>query len=444
LENKSTAESTGIQSEKRLNKKSPMAALLLVNFSSSMGYSIVMPFLIFMVHQWGGDAFIYGLVGATYSVFQLIGSPILGSWSDRVGRRKVLFVSQVGSVLSWLLVFIAFYLPASNLLNVDSTLLGSFSITLPLILLFVARAVDGLTGGNISVANAYVADITPKDQREKRFGSMAAASNLGVIIGPALAGILGGTALGYELPVLFTILITFIAAVVILVRLPNTSAKTVESDLSASNSNKVFGKEHKPCITVKNADKISNKALIKLPGMSTVLQVYFLIMLAFNLFYIAFPVQAATEMKWTVKETGLFFSVMSLVMVIVQGPVLARLTKVWSSIRLIRVGCFILGLGFLALMPANTYLAFISAVLIAIGNGLMWASVVTSLSISAGNYQGAAQGLAGSIGAAASIIGLVLGGMLFSTLGNWLFLISGILVFMVIILSHWVPTKNKA
>lgn len=421
-----------------------MAALLLVNFSSSMGYSIVMPFLIFMVHQWGGDAFIYGLVGATYSVFQLIGSPILGRWSDNVGRKKVLFVSQVGSVLSWILVFIAFYLPASNLLNINSTLLGSFSITLPLILLFIARAVDGLTGGNISVANAYVADITPKNQREKRFGSMSAASNLGVIIGPALAGILGGTALGYKLPVLFTILITSIAAIVILVKLPNTPPKAIKNDPSVANSNKVFGQEHKPCVKANSDNKISTRDLIKLPGISVVLQVYFLIMLAFNLFYIAFPVQAAIDMKWSVKETGIFFSVMSLVMVIVQGPVLVRLTKVWSSIKLIRVGCFILSLGFFALMPANTFLAFVSAILIAIGNGLMWASVVTSLSNSADDYQGAAQGLAGSIGAAASIIGLVLGGILYSTLGGWLFFISGILVFLVIVISHWIPTKNKA
>jgi MFS family permease len=341
------------------------------------------------------------------------------------------------------LVFLAFYLPASNLLNVNSTLLGSFSITLPLILLFAARSADGLTGGNISVANAYVADITPKNQREKRFGSMSAASNLGVIIGPAPAGILGGTTLGYKLPVLFTILITTIGAVVILVRLPNTPAKTLDDDPSTSDSNKIFGKEQKPCIKVKDPIKISTEALIRLPGMSIVLQVYFLIMLAFNLFYIAFPVQAATEMKWSVKETGIFFSVMSLVMVIVQGPVLARLTNVWSSIKLIRIGCFVLGLGFITLMPANTCMAFLSAVLIAIGNGLMGASVVSSLSISAGNYQGAAQGPAGSIGAAASIIGLVLGGLLYSTLGNWLFLISGILVFIVIALSHWVPTKNK-
>ena len=180
----------------------PFSALLLVNFTGALGFSIVMPFLVFLVHKWGGNALIYGLVSAAYSVFQLIGSPVLGRWSDRYGRKRILFLSQLGTALSWMVVLAAFYIPVSTVLDVDSSLLGKFSLTLPLILLFLARSVDGLTGGDVSVANAYVADITPKDAREERFGKMAASSNVGYIIGPALAGILGGTVLGFELPVL--------------------------------------------------------------------------------------------------------------------------------------------------------------------------------------------------------------------------------------------------
>lgn len=152
----------------------PLPTLLLTNFAGTLGYSIVMPFLVFLVHTRGGNALIYGLVAAAYPAFQLIGGPILGRWSDRFGRRRVLFLSQLGTALSWTVAFAAFFAPAGTLLVVDSSLLGKFSLTMPLILLFFARSLDGLTGADQSVANAYVADITPKNERDRAFGSKSA------------------------------------------------------------------------------------------------------------------------------------------------------------------------------------------------------------------------------------------------------------------------------
>jgi DHA1 family tetracycline resistance protein-like MFS transporter len=422
----------------------PFPALLLVNFTGSMGFSIVMPFLVFLVHQWGGNALIYGLVGATYSVFQLIGSPILGRWSDRFGRKPVLFLSQLGTAISWAIVLLAFYLPSTDILDVDSSVLGKFSLTMPLIVLFIARSLDGLTGGNVSVANAYVADITPENERDKKFGKMAASSNLGYIIGPAFAGLLGGTLLGYELPVLFALAISLIATMLIVVSLPKIKPGVINVEPNADNAHKVMGQEHKMCIKPKaTTEKMSNIELIRLPGIAALLVVYFLVMLAFNFFYVAFPVQAATDMKWTVKETGAFFSVMSLVMVFVQGPVLTYLTKKWSRSRLITIGSSVLGCGFLVLSPAVSWMAFAGAILIAIGNGLMWAPIVALLSKTAGNYQGAVQGLAGSVGAAASIIGLVLGGLMFSFISGWLFVLAGGLIFLIVVLLFQVKSKAK-
>ena len=139
--------------------------ILSVNFVGTLGFSIVLPFLVFLVTKWGGNALIYGIMGATYSFFQLIGAPILGKWSDKIGRRKVLLLSQTGTLLSWVILLIAFFLPVNNLLSVNSTLLGEFTLTLPLLVLFLARAADGITGGNVSVANAYLADISSDDNR---------------------------------------------------------------------------------------------------------------------------------------------------------------------------------------------------------------------------------------------------------------------------------------
>ncbi len=420
----------------------PFSALLLVNFTSAVGFSIVLPFLVFLVHQWGGNALIYGLVSATYSVFQLIGSPVLGRWSDRFGRKRILALSQAGTVIAWTVALAAFYLPATTILNVDSSLFGKFSLTIPLILLFLSRALDGLTGGNASVASAYVADITPERQRDERFGKMGVSSNLGYIIGPALAGMLSGTVLGYELPVIFAIGISLLALTLIFVSLPDSEPRAAGLDPHAMNVHKIMGQEHRPCIQPEAPVRMSMADIVRLPSIAVFMSAYFLVMLAFSFFYIAFPLQAATEMQWSVKHTGAFFSVMSVFMVVVQGFILPRLSRTWSDKRLVCVGAILLACGFLALMPANDSLAFVAAILIAVGNGLMWPPMVALLSKAAGEHQGAVQGLAGSVSAAASILGLLLGGIMYAHVTDWLFVLSAGLILAVVILSAWFPPEK--
>ncbi len=421
----------------------PFHALLLVSFTGAVGFSIVLPFLVFLVHQWGGNALIYGLAGATYSVFQLIGAPILGRWSDRYGRRRILALSQLGTVISWVMVLVAFYLPVSAILNVDSPLLGKFSLTLPLILLFFARALDGLTGGNTSVADAYVADITPKEKRDERFGKMSVSSSTGYIIGPAIAGILGGTMLGYELPVLVVMGFSMLSLILICVTLPKSEPRTPALDPQADNALKVIGKAQRACFQAEASTRMSSADILRLPGVFVFMVTYFLVMLAFNFFYVAFPVQAATEMQWSVKHTGAFFSVMSIFMVVVQGVILPHFSRICSDKTLVCVGAFVLGFGFLALAPAGDWMSFVGAILIAVGNGLMWPPVVALLSKAAGEHQGAVQGLAGSVGAAASIMGLVIGGISYAHLGDWLFVLSAGLVFAIVILSTCFPEEKR-
>ena len=163
--------------------------ILSVNFVGALGFSIVLPFLVFLVTRLGGNALVYGVMGATYSFFQLIGAPILGRWSDRYGRKRILLLSQLGTLASWGIFLIALFLPVTTVVEVDSNVLGAFTLTVPLIVLFVARALDGVTGGNVSVANAYLADVTDDANRSANFGKMAASSNLGFIFGPAIAGV---------------------------------------------------------------------------------------------------------------------------------------------------------------------------------------------------------------------------------------------------------------
>src|SRR5215217_9397452 len=135
-----------------INKQIPLYPLLLINFIGTLGFSIVLPFLVFLVIDFGGNAIVYGILAAMYPAFQLIGAPILGRWSDIYGRKKVLLISHGGTLVGWIIFLFAFFLPDENLFSINSLLVGTFVITLPLVILFIARALDGITGGNVSVA----------------------------------------------------------------------------------------------------------------------------------------------------------------------------------------------------------------------------------------------------------------------------------------------------
>src|SRR6476661_675031 len=170
-----------------LVKQPSLFPLLLVNFVGTLGFSIVLPFLVFLVMKFGGNAIVYGLLAATYPAFQLIGAPILGRWSDSFGRKKVLLISSAGTLIGWIIFLLALYVPKIDLIDINTAFIGAFTLSLPLVVLFIARAIDGITGGNVSVANAYIADLSDDKTRSKNFGKMAISSNLGFIVGPALA-----------------------------------------------------------------------------------------------------------------------------------------------------------------------------------------------------------------------------------------------------------------
>jgi DHA1 family tetracycline resistance protein-like MFS transporter len=158
--------------------------------------------------------------------------------------------------------------------------------------------------------------------------------------------------------------------------------------------------------------------------------------LGFNIFYTSFPIHAISGLGWTVSEMGVFFAVLSGMMVLVQGPILPRALKKFSEEKLVIIGSVILGTNFALLVSNNVVLIYGAAVLFAFGNGLMWPSVMSILSKRAGTlYQGAVQGVASSFASLASIIGLTTGGILYNLIGATTFLISAAVIFTVFILS---------
>jgi MFS family permease len=156
---------------------------------------------------------------------------------------------------------------------------------------------------------------------------------------------------------------------------------------------------------------------------------YLVVFLAFNLFYTAFPIRAAADLGWDVAATGAYFAVLSAIMVVVQGPVLDALSRRFSEAALIVAGGVILAANFVLLLSASTAFIYLAAVLFAVGNGIMWPSVQSLLSKLAGDErQGEVQGIAGSVGGLASIVGLIAGGLLFEAAGVSTFLVSAALI----------------
>lgn len=403
----------------------PVAPILAVNFVGTLGFGIVLPFLVYLVTRLGGNALVYGVMGATYSAFQLVGAPVLGRWSDRFGRRRILLLSQLGTLASWAIFLVALMMPVTPLMDVSSPALGTFTLTIPLAVLFFARALDGITGGNVSVANAYLADITTDTDRTRQFGRMALAGNLGYIAGPALAGLLGATRWGEVPPVVAALLISAIATLLIALTLREVSPCELQTKPERSSVRSVLGQEQKECYQLHTARQLSPREVVALPSVGLLLCLNLLVFLAFNFFYVAFPIYVATELDWTLAETGMFFAVLSCVMVAAQGPLLSVLSKRFPDRILVIAGCLVLAGGFTAFMSPRTDVIYGGMVLLSLGNGVMWPSLTAMLSKATDrSVQGAVQGLASSAGAVASIAGLLAGGLLYSVIGSTIFAVA--------------------
>ena len=137
-----------------------------------VGFGIIIPILPFYVRSFGVSDVAIGLLAASYSLTQFISAPFLGSLSDSWGRRPIIMISLLGSSIAWFFFGIA-------------EEIASVNIVFGLVVLFSARMFAGAMGGNISAANAYIADVTTEEDRAKYLGLMGAAFAVGFIIGPA-------------------------------------------------------------------------------------------------------------------------------------------------------------------------------------------------------------------------------------------------------------------
>src|ERR1041385_7178910 len=162
-------------------RRSPLVIIFITIFIDLIGFGIVIPVLPLYAEKYQASETVIGLMLASYSMMQFVFAPILGRLSDRVGRRPVLLVSLLGTSLGFLLMGFAHRIPFGVAL---------FGLSPVVVWLFLARIIDGISGGNISTAQAYIADVTPPEERAKGMGLIGAAFGLGFILGPAIGGVL--------------------------------------------------------------------------------------------------------------------------------------------------------------------------------------------------------------------------------------------------------------
>lgn len=363
-------------------KRSPLIVIFTTVFIDLIGFGIVIPVLPFYAE---GTAFnatprMVGLLFASYSIMQLIFSPVLGRLSDKYGRRPVLLLSIIGTGIGFLI-------------------LGSAKTIL---MLFVGRILDGITGGNISTAQAYIADITTKENRAKGMGLIGAAFGLGFILGPAIGGILSQW--GIHVPFFFAASLCFANAVLLYFRLP----ETVTPDHPAKNQ--AGGRSWRQVFLS-----------LKQPQLASVLVIYFLFIVAFSIMTTSFSLYTMFRFGYDAQHTGYLFAYVGLIAVIIQGGLIGRLVKRFGELPLVIFGAFCFAISLFAVPfvgPAAGGLAglLIGGGVFSMGNSLATPALTSLASKSVGaEEQGVILGVTQSTASLARAVGPSLAALLISS-----------------------------
>ncbi|MEO7111934.1 MAG: MFS transporter [Polyangiaceae bacterium] len=397
-----------------------------VNFLSSLGFSIVMPFLVFLVTKLGGNAFVMGIIGAAFSFCQLIGAPWLGGLSDRVGRKRILFFSQLGGLVAWAIFVVALLVPHIELARVDNKLTGAFVLLLPVALIALSRATDGLINGSISVANAYLADVTTEKDRKASFARLGAAASLGFVIGPLVAGYVARDDRGVMLLVWMAMALSAFGAFVVWKFLPEVDATRAPADEAAvpDTSHKVLGGGSKDCVA-HPTHEISVMDIFQIDQAPRMITLYFLVFLGFSIFQTVLPIHVLVNLKWSSDKLGELFAVLSVSLITTQAAILPPIAKRFSDARVGAFGSLLVAVSYVSAGLFGAPGAFVAAAFYGVGNGLMWPSYLSMLSdVGPPSMRGRLQGVASSAGSIASILGMLGGGAAFATLGRQTFLVA--------------------
>jgi len=352
-------------------------------FIDLVGFGIVIPVLPFYAQgtTFNASPRTIGIIFTSYSVMQLIFSPILGRLSDKHGRRPVLFLSIIGTGIGFLILGFA-----------DS-----------IWMLFAGRILDGITGGNISTAQAYIADITTTENRAKGMGLIGAAFGLGFVFGPAIGGILSRW--GIHVPFLFAAGLCFANSTLLYFRLPETLTP------EQRKKNRVGGERRSKQLM----------RSLKQPRLTFILIIYFLFIVAFSIMTATFAFYTMFRFGYDAQQTGYLFAYVGLIAVIIQGGLIGRLVKRFGELRLVIFGALCFAISLFAVPLVGPAAGGLGALLLgggvfSMGNSLATPALNSLASKSASaDQQGIVLGVMQSVASLARAVGPLLQTILIGT-----------------------------
>ncbi|UCH09429.1 MAG: MFS transporter [Fidelibacterota bacterium] len=366
-------------------QKRSLAIIWVTIFIDLMGVTLIIPFINDFVADLGGDEQSVGLLLGSYAFMQLIFAPVWGRISDRIGRRPVIIIGLFTSAVGFTI----------------------FGLADRLWLLFASRMLAGIANANISTAQAYVADITPPQERAGRMGLVGAAFNLGFIVGFPIGGLLSSM-LGNQAPVLFAAALSLVNCLAALVILPESYPREVRPPAGEHVSAlpwEVLGN------TLRNL-----RRFWKRPALSHVFTAFFIYSVAFSIIHVTFVEYFRDVLSLNPAQRGFVFMFLGVVGAVTQGTLVKRLVRRLGEDRVIELGLVIAAIGLGSIPFLRTVaLIYVGTFFIAFGNSLIIPSVMAVISVRSRDHeQGLAMGVTQSLGSLARIIGPPYGGFTYA------------------------------
>ncbi|MBO0861322.1 MAG: MFS transporter [Chloracidobacterium sp.] len=373
--------------------KERLIPIFIVVFVDILGFSIILPLLPFYASKIHAADSSVGPLIASYSLCQFIAAPILGNLSDTYGRRPVLLYSQLGSLLGFILLGLAMRLPH------------------PLAWLFAGRMIDGLSGGNLTVAQAYISDITEPRERAKTFGMIIGVSfGLGFTIGPGLGAIISSR-FGYDITAYLAAFFSLSSIIATFLLLPETQHHRDEARLRG----------------LAMYTRVVN--YLRIVELRPLLAVFFFMALPFTIYTTMFPLFAKNQLGFDVRHAGYFLALVGLLGVIWQGGLIGPIVKRFGEHKSMIIGLAASAAGLYYITAVDVWWKLIPvAILFSFGHSVSRPSLTSLIAQAAPpNRRGGVFGAMTSIESMTRIIGPLLGGWIITTQPRWVGWVGGAL-----------------
>jgi DHA1 family tetracycline resistance protein-like MFS transporter len=378
-------------------KNTRLGIIFAIVFIDLLGFGMILPFLPFYAKEYGASDVLIGVLIASYPAAQVVGAPILGRLSDRFGRRPILLLSILGTAISYLMLAFA------NSLG----------------MLFASRIIDGITGGNISVAQSYITDVTDRKDRARGLGLVGAAFGLGFILGPAFAGLLtpAGAAIDarvtgpivweFALPALIAAGLAFINTIAVYFYLPESLSEEQREELAK-----------------RPRDEFQLRNLVntfRRPRVGPLLNIRFFSSLAFSMLTTIFSLYALNKFELGASQTAYILTYVGVLSALMQGGGIGILTKRFQEKWLVFVSSVVLALSLVIWGLAPTIFVLLLVLMpIAFGGGVLNTVVNSLLTKSVTNEEiGGTLGISSGVESSTRVVAPLLGASLLETLGTW-------------------------